>query len=498
MSEYFTGSKIGERSLSGIARWTQWYILLALIAYAMIYVVVIPRMSWDPDKIDLAERLLVLGMGLEFILFFMLRLGLVKSASWIQFIIVYGTGIIAFKEFGGLRGPVVALFFIFAPVSIAFFSERAAIFVSLASLGALVAGYLLEKSGLVKSYVSESGIEMLIVPLILLAISCIQVFFTVKEVRMERDESTNLSTKLQQKNVELERKKTELEMSRQELEKRVRERTRELATLNSSLKNQADELRDAKDKAVEADKLKSAFLASMSHEIRTPLTSIIGTADVLREDVGEVNRDLVELIYNGGQRLMSTLNSVLDLAQLEGRAREIKLERFDVFRRTKGTVSIFSKRAEQKRLKLIVSSEGESPFDCDLDKAAYDRIIQNLVGNSLKFTRKGEVKVIINGIDDLIEIRVIDSGIGMGSDYLPRLFDRFTQDSNGESRNFHGSGLGLAITKNLVEMMDGTISAESTLGKGSIFTVRFPRAKKNEAPKLDLADNDFSYVDRGN
>lgn len=463
-----------------VARWTFTYIWLAWLTYAALYLLVVPNLNWSPEQTALATKLLIAGALIDLILFFLLRFGLVQFATWVHFALIYVLAVIALINLGGIRGPILTFFFAFITVSVTFVHERLTLFVAASSVAALGAAYYLEISGYIEPYPQNELVprEIFLAAVIFLIVAATQAFLSIKDLRIERDEAADLATKLQRKYVELDKKKTELEKSRRELEQRVLDRTHELANVNTSLLDQADELTEAKDKAEEADALKSAFLASMSHEIRTPLTSIIGTADVLREEISEENRDLVEIIFNGGQRLMSTLNSVLDLAQLEGRARKLNRETIDVLQRTEDTVGIFASRAEQKNLKLKVKPNGSGPYLSDLDKAAYDRIIQNLVGNSLKFTEKGGIEVKVDGQEDHIRISVKDTGMGIGEEYLPKLFDRFSQESSGEARTFEGNGLGLAITKNLVEMMEGSIDVESVEGKGSTFSVQFPRTEE--------------------
>ena len=243
------------------------------------------------------------------------------------------------------------------------------------------------------------------------------------------------------------------------------------------------ELMAAKDKAEEMVQLKNTFLANMSHEIRTPLTGILGYAQVLGEEVSEEQRELVDTIRASGQRLMNTLNSVLDLAQLE--ARSIALDRavLDVAREAAEAVQLLKPLArEAVILEAIAPPE---PVYVDLDPHCLHRIFNNLVGNAIKFTERGRINVEIDGDEASVYLRVRDTGVGISKEFLPHIFDEFKQESTGISRSHEGNGLGLSITKQLTELMDGTIVVESIKGLGSIFTITFPRAPAPPQPDVE-------------
>ncbi|MEM1044003.1 MAG: PAS domain S-box protein [Bacteroidota bacterium] len=223
----------------------------------------------------------------------------------------------------------------------------------------------------------------------------------------------------------------------------------------------------------EAERLvhqKSAFLASMSHEIRTPLTALLGFAGVLADEVDEENLEVVRLIETSGKRLMETLNSVLDLAHLESGNVEVSAEPLDVVEEMKQTVRLLAPLADKKGIDLRVE-DSDSEVIAPLDATCLRRILNNLIGNAVKFTERGEVVVGASLFGPVARIWIRDTGIGIGSAFLPNVFDEFQQEAGG---NTTGSGLGLAITKRLVELMDGTVSVESTKGQGSVFTLSFP------------------------
>ena len=240
-------------------------------------------------------------------------------------------------------------------------------------------------------------------------------------------------------------------------------------------KEHEQSLIDARDAAEEMNRLKSAFLANMSHEIRTPLTSIIGFAEVLAEEATETEREFAGLIRNSGRRLMETLNSVLDLAQLESSALKIELEPIDVAQLIHETLELFRPTAADRGLRLSFEREHNVPVLVRVDRAGLSRVLTNLVSNAIKFTQQGGVTIRMDSEDSHVHIIVSDTGIGISSAFLPRLFDEFKQESTGLTRSYEGSGLGLTITKRLVELMGGAIDVESEKGAGTTFTVTLPR-----------------------
>lgn len=235
------------------------------------------------------------------------------------------------------------------------------------------------------------------------------------------------------------------------------------------------ELVAAKEEAEEMNRLKTAFLANMSHEVRTPLTAIIGFADVLAEEVEEPHRELVGFIRRGGTRLMETLDSVLNLAQLEGRSFELQPHWFDLVAFAEDRLTLFNLQAQQRGLDLHLEAP-ETPLRVRLDAAALGRILSNLVSNALKFTSEGSVIVRLSERGEWVEMQVEDTGVGIAAEFLPFAFDEFRQESSGVTRRYEGSGLGLAITRRLVELMGGTIAVESTQNVGTTFTVQLPSA----------------------
>ena len=232
------------------------------------------------------------------------------------------------------------------------------------------------------------------------------------------------------------------------------------------------QLVEAKERAEEMSELKSAFLANMSHEVRTPLTGILGFASILKEELQDEKQELAEYIHQSGERLLETLNSVLDLARLEANALTLDIEPVDVATEVRQTAVIFRPIAAEKGLTLSVDVPDE--LVVRTDRTCLHRVFSNLLSNGIKFTNEGSIHVRLACEGDHLLIRVEDTGPGIAPDFVPYVFDEFKQASTGLSREHQGAGLGLAITKRLIDRLNGDISIDSTVGQGSVFTVRLP------------------------
>ena len=243
------------------------------------------------------------------------------------------------------------------------------------------------------------------------------------------------------------------------------------------------ELMAAKEEAETANQVKSAFLANMSHEIRTPLTSIIGFAEAIGDEMdvqpddaknGEPIGHFADLIAKSGNRLLETLDSVLDLSQLEAGSMEMDAERIDVTAEAEDALSLIMPRAEEAGLSLHADTP-DAPCWARADRSALRRVLHNLLSNAVKFTdRGGSVTAQVRCADDTVAIAVEDTGVGIDPERLPELFEPFKQAANGSEHGHSGSGLGLAVTKRLIEHMNGSIEVETEKGAGTCFRVHLP------------------------
>jgi len=236
-----------------------------------------------------------------------------------------------------------------------------------------------------------------------------------------------------------------------------------------------EDLLEAKQEAEEMNRLKSAFLANMSHEIRTPLTSIIGFAEILEEEADERHRRMSQLIHRAGSRLMGTLDSVLHLSRLEAGMSSLDRTETDVCQEIAETVDLLQPRADEEGIALHTDLPDEA-VTAEVDPAALHRILDNIVGNALKFTEPGgRVDVHLGQRDDEIVFTVEDTGVGIDPDFVSELFDAFKQEQTGVSRTYEGSGLGLTVVRRLVDLHEGGIEVETAKNRGSRFTIRLPR-----------------------
>ncbi|MCX6163531.1 MAG: ATP-binding protein, partial [Ignavibacteriae bacterium] len=247
-----------------------------------------------------------------------------------------------------------------------------------------------------------------------------------------------------------------------------------------------EELVKAKERAEEMNRVKTSFLANMSHEVRTPLVAILGFSEVLSEIVKEDElKNYVDMIHKGGERLLDTLNLILDLSVIEAQKIKIELSPLNIVKEINDVVALFKKNAERKNLQIETVCELDS-IVIDLDIKILRQIMNNLINNAIKYTTAGIIKVRINEEEkddkNYIAIRVEDTGIGIPNDKHELIWEEFRQASEGFNRSFEGAGLGLSITKKFVAKLGGEIFLEkSEIDVGSVFTVLFPCEGKIEA-----------------
>ena len=248
------------------------------------------------------------------------------------------------------------------------------------------------------------------------------------------------------------------------------------------LEEKVVQLQEARNQADAANNAKSQFLANMSHEIRTPLNAILGLAQVGRRTTHDLDtKGRFRHILASGQHLLGIINDILDLSKLDAGKLRIDSLPFELVANINDALSIVRESAQKKDLRLTTEYEPELPDWVMGDPRRLRQVLVNLLGNAIKFTWQGEVKLKVHSINTQICFAVIDTGIGMDNEQISRIFMPFEQADGKTTRQFGGTGLGLSISNDLARLMGGTITAVGMPGKGSTFTLCLPLAKTLQA-----------------
>ncbi len=256
-----------------------------------------------------------------------------------------------------------------------------------------------------------------------------------------------------------------------ELEKKVAERTAELVI--------------SKDKAEKANQAKSVFMAKMSHEIRTPMNAVINLSELaLYEEMSAKAKDFIIKVNNSGVGLLGIINEILDVSKIESGKITLENIPFSLVDELNEIESELRFIAEDKRLEFLILFDSNVSGNYSGDPLRVRQVLTNIIGNAIKFTDTGTVKVSIREIDSdedkaIVECRVIDSGIGIDLQQQELLFQPFEQADQSTTRRFGGTGLGLAISAQLTKLMGGSVDLESKLGVGSIFIIKLPFDRVN-------------------
>jgi signal transduction histidine kinase/DNA-binding NarL/FixJ family response regulator/HPt (histidine-containing phosphotransfer) domain-containing protein len=285
---------------------------------------------------------------------------------------------------------------------------------------------------------------------------------------------------IQQEIEQRQKAQIELIQHRDHLEEMVNERTSELKQINRQLELAVEKANLMAKQAREANRAKSEFLANMSHEIRTPMNSIIGFSDILNEEptLSAEHRKYIQLILNNGKILLQLINDILDFSKIEAGKLNTEIIEFPLFEFLEDLNSLLRPLALGKGLDFEILQCSDLPAVIHSDPVRVRQCLVNLVSNAVKFTSSGHVfvNVYIQRQDesDYIRFDVEDTGIGIPADKIDTIFEAFTQADGSTTRKYGGTGLGLTITRQLVQLLGGSIEVRSEVGKGSVFSVLFP------------------------
>jgi len=238
----------------------------------------------------------------------------------------------------------------------------------------------------------------------------------------------------------------------------------------------------------EMDRMKSNFFANISHEFRTPLTLILSPLEDLKKvQTSEKATDLIDMVGRNAKKLLHNVNELLDLSKLNAGKFKLQLQQRDIVSHASGIVQSYASLAQQSDLELYYSSSYDELMIA-YDQSLLEHILQNLLSNALKFTKPGgKIECLLYpsaSSTDFIEICVRDTGIGIAQEHLDQIFERFYQVDDSTTRGYQGTGIGLALVKELVEVQGGAIQAESTVGKGSRFTLSIPLYLEEEGKEV--------------
>jgi PAS domain S-box-containing protein len=252
-------------------------------------------------------------------------------------------------------------------------------------------------------------------------------------------------------------------------------------------KQTEEEIIKAKAKAEESDNLKSAMLSNINHEIRTPMTGILGFSEILFDSASDFEtKAIAQNIFDSAKRLMNTLNSIIDLSQLIADKTPVKLASSNINSLILSVSKNFEEFAQRKNLEIKYNLTKD--IHAFVDEYLFKQVIFNLVDNAVKFSEEGEICITTEYTEENSEkfvlIKVKDEGIGIDKAHHSYVFEEFRQVSEGISRSFEGTGLGLSISKKMIEIMNGSISLESQIGKGAEFTIKFSISTINDIKEV--------------
>ena len=358
-----------------------------------------------------------------------------------------------------------------------------------------IACYLLALAMLVVFFISMRLQRAISRPIVALTTAAQQISQSADaSIRVETEATAELQTLQDAFNRMLDRiqeSEQALQAAHGDLENRVLARTEELSEEVARRKETQDDLEAAKEVAEAASRAKTEFLANMSHEIRTPLNGILGFTELMltdRQGLPDAERvEYLRTIRKSGSHLCALINDILDISKIE--AGRFELERIACSPREiiDEVAAVLRVRAAERGLSLDCDTN-KLPETVESDPARLRQLLMNLVGNAVKFTERGGVRIIASYQAERLQIEVADTGVGISDDKLEAIFDPFSQADNSVTRRFGGTGLGLAISRKICEALGGDLSVQSELGVGSVFTasITAPPADSKTLPAANV------------
>ncbi len=291
-----------------------------------------------------------------------------------------------------------------------------------------------------------------------------------KKVKQRTTELNEANTSLGKQNVLLNQMSHQILKQNQELERHYNE-------LEILVDERTEELKAAKNKAEESDRLKSAFLTNMSHEIRTPMNAIVGFSTLLNEkNLTETEKDeYIKNINTNCESLLILIDDILDLSMIEANQMDLKIDTFDVNEFMDHLYSAYSMLNSNENIKILLNNELHNQhIQIKSDRVRIRQVLTNLLSNAFKFTNMGTIEIGLKKKDNTLAFYIKDTGIGIPAKDIETIFERFRKLEDNKKILYRGTGLGLAISKSLARILGGNLSVESTVQKGSVFTLSLP------------------------